>query len=127
MKNIRVATLNLNLRDFFIYWIKLTILFHKLTVGEQSLISEILYQYQVHKKVIKDEDILWKIIFDYDTRLKIKEQLNIKDAKLQNLLTTLRKKEIIKDGRVIPSLIPKATDDIKNYKIIFNINIKDED
>jgi len=62
-------------------------------------------------------------VFDYDTKMKIKEDLNMKDSALQTVLTKLRKKKIIIDNKVSPIFIPSLELNSKNFKMIYNFNI----
>jgi hypothetical protein len=66
---------------------------NKLGNRELDLLAELLYYNNLYKNV--DEKIRGKLIFDYDTRLSIREYLNINELNLNNLFTSLRKKNII--------------------------------
>lgn len=126
MKNIKQANINVSIKDLFNKWLNITKTFHNLNNQEQNVLSLFLYHHYLLKKDIKNKKILWKIVFDYDTKLKIKEELNLKDTHLQNLMTRLRKKNIIIDGKINPYFIPEITDKSDNFKVIFNFNIINE-
>lgn len=126
MKNARVATFNVSIKGLFTQWLRLTYPMHKLSSKEQSVLSLLLYHNYDIGREIKKKNLVWKLVFDYDTKLKIKEELGIKDYALQNVLTSLRKKGAIQKNQVNPTYIPMITDDVKNFKIIFNINVNDK-
>ena len=126
MKNVRVATLTTDIKGFFRDWLKITGPFHKLSKKEQDVLGLLLYHHHILRKDISNDEILWKIVFDYDTKIKIKEELGIKDTALQNLLTSLRKRGAIHSNKIVPNFVPILTEDVNNYKIVFNINIIDD-
>jgi len=125
MKNVRVATLNTNIKGLFTHWLNLTSPFHNLSIKEKEILSLFLYYHHKLRKEVNNEDLLWKIVFDYETKLKIKEELKIKDYALQNVMTSLRKKGAIQNKRINPSFVPVLAEDVSNYKIVFNININE--
>ena len=123
MKNIKVASLNIKFKDLFEHWLKVTRIFNGLTNSEISVLALLLYYYYEFKKDITNESILWKVVFDYDTKMLIKEELGITDQNLQNKLTVLRRKGVIKDNRVNSVFIPEMTEGTLNFKVVFNYNI----
>lgn len=127
MKNIKQANLNVSIKQLFIKWIDLTRSFHKLNGQHQKLLASLLYHHYLLKKDITNNKILWKMVFDYDTKLKIKEELGISDPLLQTLLSQLRKKKVIVNNEINPLYIPDITLDAKNFKIVFNFNIIDNE
>ena len=127
MKNVKVANINVKLKGLFLRWLELTVMFHKLTEKERQVLALLLYYHFILKKDITNPKILWKMVFDYDTKMKIKEELGLKDASFQNLLTALRKKNIIKDNMIVPTYIPDLDERATNFKIIYNLNIVDNE
>ena len=67
------------------------------------------------------------MLFDYDTKMLIKQELNIKDTVFQNTLTSLRKKNVIKDNKIINAYIPEVDSKATSFKVIFNLNIVGND
>lgn len=123
MKNSKIANINITIKDLFKKWLHITRLFHKLTKQEIEVLALLLYYHYQYKKDITNDKILWKVLFDYDTKHLIKEELNIKDQGIQNVLTSLRKKGIIKDNKIISTFVPELEEKSNNFKIIFNFNI----
>lgn len=126
MKNVKVANINTTIKKLFKDWLYLTKIFHKLTKQEINVLSLFLYEHYNLKKEITNEKILNKVLFDYDIKMKIKEELNIKDPSLQNAMTSFRKKGIIVNNRLSKLFIPQIEKDSKNFKLIYNFNIIDE-
>lgn len=126
MKNSKIANINIRLKGLFKQWLVITRVFHKLTEQQMSILALLLYYHYILKQDITNEKILWKMVFDYDTKLKIRNELNISDQAIQNTLNILRKKNIIKSNRITPTYIPELEKDSTNFKIIFNFNIVHE-
>jgi len=132
MNNVKEANINLKLKDLFTRWLDVTRSFHKLNNQQQQVLSLLLYYHYQYKKEITNNKILWKILFDYDTKIKIMEdpvfgEKGMTSNGLHNILTILRKKKIIVDGEISKMFIPELTNNCKNFKIIFNFNIVDNE
>lgn len=126
MKNSKVATINIRIKDLFKQWLEITKIFHNLRDQEISILSLLLYNHYKLKKEITNEKILWKLVFDYDVKMEIEEELNIKGQSLRNVLTALRKKGVIQDNKISKVFIPEIEEESDNFKIIFNFNIINE-
>jgi len=126
MKNIKAVSLNIKLKQLFKTWLQITRVFHKLTKQQIDVLALLLYYHYKLQKQITNKKILWKVVFDYDTKAKIKEELDITDQSLQNVLTQLRKKNIIINNEIVSTYIPNLEKKSKEFKIIFNFNIIDE-
>lgn len=126
MKNRNVANINTDLKGLMKYWLQFTEPFHKLTNQQQNILALFLYYYFTFKMEIKSEKLIWKMVFDYDTKIKIKEELgNLPDYTLQNILTTLRKKNIIKNNKINKPYVPQLELKSNKFTLIYNFNIKD--
>jgi len=124
--NQRQALIRTTRKNFFKHWLSLTKPFHKLRPQEQDVLALLLYYYFEYKKDIKRDDLVWKMVFDYDTKMLMKEDLSgMKDVIFQNTLSSLRKKEVVKDKQVNPSFIPNITKDANNFNLIFKFEIND--
>ncbi len=123
MNNVKQANINIKLKNLFFKWLEITKPLHKLTQQEQDVLALLLYYHYKTKHETTNEKILWKIVFDYDTKMKIKEDLDMKDSALQTVLTKLRKKKIIIDNKISPIFIPSLELNSKNFKMIYNFNI----
>lgn len=132
IKNQKIANINVRLKDLFMKWLDVTRSFHKLNHKEQLVLSLFLYYHHIYKKEITNNKILWKIVFDYETKAKIKEDSifgdkGLGDAYLQNVMSSLRKKKIIVKGEISPLFIPDLQFNSRNFKVIFNFNIVDNE
>jgi hypothetical protein len=132
MINVKEANLNVKLKDLFLKWLDVTSSFHGLNNQQQQVLSLLLYYHYKYKKEITNNKILWKVVFDYDTKIKIMDDPLFEGKKmnsngLHNILTTLRKKNIIIEGEIASKFIPELTNNCKSFKIIFNFNIVDNE
>ncbi len=125
-KNQKIATINVTLKDLFFRWIDITSPFHKLTKQKRDVLSLLLYYHYLYKKEVSNDILIWKLVFDTDTRIKIREELNIKDPTFQNILSTLRKDKVIIDNKINPIYIPNLTKNSNNFKVLYNFNIRNE-
>lgn len=90
--------------------IKILYNFHKLNNKEMEILSEIVALYTYYKEKY-DATIADTLIFNTDSRNIIKERLNnMSDPVFQNYLSSLRKKGIIKDGKIFKAMIPPSED-----------------
>lgn len=126
MKNLKQANLNITLKNLFKKWLEITKPFHNLTSQQQKVLALLLYHHYRLKKDITNNKILWKMVFDYDTKSLIKEELGMKDSGFQNVLTSLRNKNIIKDNAIVTTYIPDLEYGSNSFKVIFNFNIVHE-
>lgn len=131
MNNIKIANLNVKLKELFFKWLDITKAFHKLNNQQQQVLALLLYYHYIYKKDITNNKILWKIVFDYDTKIKIMEDPVFKKGltvgALNNIFTVLRKNNIISDGEISKIFIPELETKSKQFKVIFNFNIIDND
>ncbi len=123
MSNIKKASLNVKIKNFFYRYIEFLTPFHKLTKQQQHVLALLLYHRYRLQKEITNVKILWKELFDYDTKQLISEELGIADQSLQNILTQLRKRNVIIDNQISSVYIPELIGDSKQFIINFNFNI----
>jgi hypothetical protein len=124
MKNVKQANINITLKKLFLKWLDITGSFHNLTNQQKSVLALFLYYHYKYKQEITNEKILWKLVFDYETKLLIEKELDLKNAGLRNILTLLRKRNIINEkNEITPAYIPELGPDSKEFKVIFNFNI----
>lgn len=122
-KNEKVANINTNLKSFFRRWVQFTEPFHKLNNRQQQVLSLLLYYHYILKQEITNNKILWKEVFDYDTKVKIYSELEIHQTGLENILTQLRKKNVIMDNQISPVYIPDLDKNSKTFTIKYNFVI----
>ncbi len=123
MKNVKSININVKLKDLFRRWLDITQSFHNLTNQQKDVLALLLYYHNQLQYQITTPKILWRMVFDYDTKMKIKEELGMKDSGLQNVLTSLRKDNVIKSNVILNGYIPTIEKDAESFKIVFNLNI----
>ena len=121
-KDEKVANINIRLKDFFFKWIEFTKPFHNLNTRQQSVLALLLYYHYKLSFEITNNKILWKEVFDYDTKRLIYDELNITSGGLENLLSQLRKKNVIVNNKITPNYIPNIDNKSKGFKLTFNFN-----
>ncbi len=99
------------LRDRINFLIEFTSLFKKLRPKEKDVLKELLYYSQLHN---------YDILMDYEVKLKIREHLKISEFNLNNLITALRKKDIIVGNKIKPYYLVLVS------KSKINISLEDE-
>jgi len=125
-KNIKQANINIHLKDLFLKWLQITNTFHSLTKQQSQVLALLLYHHYKLKQDITNSKIVWKVVFDYDTKDLIKKELDMKDSVFRNILTKLRKMNIIKNNTITSAFIPDLAIDSNKFVIIFNFNIINE-
>lgn len=119
MDNVKTATLNVKIKNFFLKYIEFLQPFHKLQKQQYTVVALLLYHHYNYKKEITNNKILWKTVFDYDTKILIAEDLEISMQAIENILTSLRKKKVIINKEISSLYIPQ----LSKGKDIFTINI----
>lgn len=131
MNNTKTANLNVKLKTLFFKWLDILKPWHNLNNQQQQVLALLLYYHYLYKKDTTNNKILWKIVFDYDTRLKIIEddvfKKGLTSNSLNNILTALRKKNVIIDNQISNVYIPDLDIKSKNFKVVFNFNIVDNE
>lgn len=115
-----------NRQQFFHSWLTILQPFLKLRKREIDVLSKILYYNYEIGKDIKNEDLKYELLFSSKIRKQIAKEIGIKDCDFGNILSTLRKKSMIINNRINPSIIPKVSNDFKSFNLVFNLNIKEE-
>lgn len=124
--NKKVVNINTNTKKFFQHWLTFTTPFHKLAKKPQQILALLLYHHYVLGKEITNNKILWKQVFDYDTKVKIANELDIKQSYLENVLSQLRKSRIIEDNKISEVYIPRITIKDKGFTVKYNFIFKNE-
>lgn len=126
MKNINVQTLKCTDARFFKLWLMMLQPFLNLRNQEITVLAKLLYYRHVISKEIKNKAIVDELLFNTSTRKKIKKELDIKEYSFNNILSSLRKKQLIKNNTINNKVIPKVEKDFKNFKLVYDIEIIQE-
>ena len=125
--NINIKNLNIPKKKFFMYWLQFLKPYHKLRDKEIEMLSLFLNKrYELSEK-IKDDDLLDTMLFDKKIKDEIREEMNYSSHQVfNNMLSSLRSKGVIINGKINKGLIPELLEGSDNFKLIFNFNIRDE-
>lgn len=107
-------------KKFYRQYLELMNPFVKLRGKELDVLAQLLYYNNKLKSI--DEKHRWVVIFDYDNKQAIREELGLSEASLNNNLSALRKKGMIKNNKVIKGLLIYPN---KNSKLTFNFIINE--
>lgn len=92
--------------------------FNKLRNKELDVLGELLYFNYKYSNI--DKELRWKLIFDYDTKIKIRDYLQISEAEINVILSSLRKKGILLGRSIILNI--NITPKDPTIEFIFKIN-----
>jgi DNA-binding MarR family transcriptional regulator len=92
-----------------------------LRTGELDVLGE--FMYFNHKFSHIEENLRGRLLFDYDTKQNIADNLGIKSSNLDNIITSLRKKNIITRRAAINTYGIK----LDSPDILFKFNIKEDE
>jgi predicted transcriptional regulator len=95
---------------------------YKLRKREEEILALFLY-YNNEKMYIEEEDRL-KIVFSINTRKKICEELKISNSIIQQILNSLRKKNLVKGIKFNESILVKP--EVGKNIIGFSLYVKNE-
>lgn len=124
MKNVAIQTITVDKKDFFKLWLTLIQPYLNLRNKEIEVLSKFLeYRYDISKRVSTDDEINY-ILFSTKIRKDIQGDLDITESSLNNILASLRKKGYIIDNNINKKLIPNLNDDLNNFKLVYNVNLK---
>ena len=98
---------------------------NKLRPKEIDVMALLLFYYISEKPNFKREEDVWKKVFDYETKIEIKDELELPDYIFQNVLSTLRKKKALIGRKIHPNFIPDVNNETKSFKLSYNFIIHD--
>lgn len=90
---------------------------------ECDVFAELLYQYYLKSNVTNQRD-RFSLVLNENGREVIAKELNISQAVLRNALTSLRKKNLLKDNNTIPNVYLLDLKD-KNLNLSFIFAVKE--
>lgn len=121
-KSRKIVSINTSLKDFFKYFLIFTKALNKLRPKEIELLTEILYKNHKEYPNFKYDSDRWDKVFNTDSKNEYKKNMKIEDYTLQNLLSSLRKKKVIKDNQIVDYYVPKVSNNM--FQLIYHFNIK---
>lgn len=115
-KKIQVPTTH---RKFFRQYLELINPLLKLRGKELDVLSEFLYYHDKMKNIPNEHR--WKVLFNYETKTDIRENLKLSVASMNNNMSSLRSKGIIKDGKISKNYLIHPTNEC-NIVFSFKVN-----
>lgn len=113
--------------DAFETWLMITKALHKLTNEEIKVLAVFLCKRHDLAYKIIDEDLLNENVFSTRNRKEVEQLLGIDNpTKLNNILSSLRKKGALKDNKIQPQYIPILSKDFKEFVVAFKITLNDK-
>jgi hypothetical protein len=106
--------------DFFRYWTGFLKPLHELTKREMDVLAAFLKKRYDLGKVIIDEGTLDRVLMQKETKKEIRESLGMTSKHFQVTYSKLKKKKVVVDGKISPSLIPNITEDGVGLMIYFS-------
>lgn len=122
-ENINVQSFKVSKEKFFKMWLMILQPFLKLRNKELDLVAKLLYHRYLISLEVKNKEMLDDLLFSNKMKKQILLEMDIPEYAYNNILTHLRKKSIIKDKTINKKIIPVVTDDFKNFKLIYNLDI----
>lgn len=126
MVNKKQATFTTTIKGCIEGFLNITKPMHHMTNQEIKVVALFLFFYNKEKDNFAREADLWKFVFDYDTKLKIREEIEMSNPVFQNILTSLRKKKVLIDNRIAPYYLINLKKEDEAFELIFRFNLKKE-
>lgn len=123
-ENINIQNSEVSLENFFRMWLIILQPFLKLRNKEIELLAKLLYHRYLISLEVKNKEMLDELLFSNKVKKQIMKELNLPEHGYNNLLSSLRKKKIITDKSINKQIIPVITEPFTNFKLVYNIDIK---
>lgn len=123
-ENINIQNSEVSLENFFRMWLVILQPFLKLRNKELELLSKLLYHRYLISLEVKNKEMLDELLFSNKVKKQIMKELDLPEHGYNNLLSSLRKKQIIIDKSINKQIIPVITEPFTNFKLVYNIDIK---
>lgn len=92
--------------DFFRSWAEFFTPVHRLTKRERDVLAAFLKERYELNNVIADQDVLDKVLMSEEIKKKIRLKCNLSVKHFQVIMTTFRKKGVLKENKLTSILIP---------------------
>lgn len=120
VKSVRIPS---NRKKIFKQYLTITKPLNGLRPMEIEVVSVLLYTFLVERGNFKRVEDCWKKVFSYESKINVKEELNIKDYTLQNIFSALRRKKVIVNNQIADYYIPQITEETKNFQVVFDFSL----
>lgn len=116
----KTVKIKANKKDIFYHYLNVTTVLHKLSPREKHLLSLFLFFADKEKHNFVREEDLWNKVFSHDIKEQIMTEMDIKSSSIHNLMTSLRKKGVIKDNKISPQYIVNLDNGLLELSFIFH-------
>lgn len=106
--------------SFFRFWVRFSEPFHGLTNRQIDVVVELLYKRFQLSEHITDEDILDSYLMSDEVRKEIREGLQLTPEHYQGLLSQLKKKGMIVDGKLNRQFLPNIKRGATEFNLLIN-------
>jgi len=111
--------LNIDKKKIFQLYVGVMNPFLKLSNRESEVLSQLLYLNDHYKEY--SEGVKWKMVFDKDNRRKTYEDMEISVHQYNNILSSLRKKNILLPGNILTKKLLIYPDNGLNMNFEMNV------
>lgn len=94
--------------EFYKWWLTFIKSFVNLTDKERDVMASFLNQRNMLSKDIKDDAVLDTLLMTEDIKKKVISECNITLQHFYVVMSTLRKKNVIRNNRITPEIIPNV-------------------
>lgn len=106
------------LDGIFRYWFEFLRPLHNLTQREIEIASSLVKHRYELSKAISDEVILDKMTLSTDVRKQIIQECDVPPRYFNVVMSTLKKNNIIINGRINPKFIPRIIEEKGNFQLL---------
>ena len=126
-ENVNVQSFKVTKEKFFKMWLMILQPFLNLRNKELDVLAKLLYWRHLISLEVKNKEMLDDLLFSNKIKKKIILELNMPEYAYNNILTGLRKKNILINKSLNKQIIPITKDDFDNFKLIYNFDIMKDD
>ena len=94
--------------EFYKWWLTFIKSFVNLTDKERDVMASFLNQRNMLSRDIKDDAVLDTLLMTEDIKKKVISECNITLQHFYVVMSTLRKKNVIRNNRITPEIIPNV-------------------
>lgn len=124
MDNINIQSFTVTKEKFFTIWLTILQPFLKLRNKELELLAKLLYHRYLISLEVKNKEMLDELLFSPKIKKSIMAELKMPEHAYNNLLSCLRKKNIVIDKTINRQIIPMISEPFENFKLLYNIDVK---
>jgi hypothetical protein len=118
-KNSNIARIPATLdADFFFKWLSFLYPLHRLSNNEKHVLSMLLYKRFKLLELVKDQAIINSLLLSNDSRIEMKNGLNMSSSQFNIIIAKLKKSGIITSSGLNKKYIPNLEFDSTQHRLI---------